>query len=80
MRIKNISVLGMGDTECRQIEENAKTALNELKLTAKINNISEIAEIAGFGVMRTPALAIDKVVKCSGRIPSVLEIEGWLKG
>lgn len=79
MRIKKIDVLGMGCAKCQQLEANAKTAVDELKITAKISKVTDIAEIAGYGVMMTPALAVDGVVKCSGRIPSVLEIKGWLK-
>jgi small redox-active disulfide protein 2 len=76
MKIKKVDVLGIG---CKQLEENAKAAVSELKIAAKINNVTDTVEIAGYGVLKAPALAIDGVVKCSGRIPSVLEIKGWLK-
>jgi len=76
MKIRKVDVLGVG---CRQLEENAKAAVSELKIAARINCVEDTAEIAGYGALKTPALAIDGVVKCSGRIPSVLEIKGWLK-
>jgi len=33
-----------------------------------------------YGVMTTPALAVDGNVKAAGRLPTLEQIKGWLKG
>ena len=74
-----IQILGIGCPKCKQTEANAKEALKNLGLDAEIEKITDVNEIADFGVMATPALAVDGTVKFSGKIPSIKEIEEVLK-
>jgi hypothetical protein len=39
-----------------------------------MEKVTDIQAIMGFGVMTTPALAVDGVVKVSGKVPSMDEI------
>jgi len=63
-----IQILGTGCPKCRTLESNAKEALAETNLDAEIVKVSDINEIMEFGVLMTPALAIDGDVKSSGKI------------
>jgi len=74
-----IQILGIGCPKCKQTEANAKEALKNLGLDAEIEKITDVNEIADFGVMATPALAVDGTVKFLGKIPSVKEVEEVLK-
>jgi len=74
-----IQILGPGCPRCKQTEANAREAVKNLGLDAEVEKITDINKIADFGVMATPALAVDGDVKFSGRIPSVEEIEKILK-
>ena len=74
-----ISILGTGCPKCKQLEANAKKAVEELKIKAEIEKVIDIGEIVDYGVMPTPAIVIDGEVKASGRIPTVEEIKKWLK-
>jgi len=74
-----IQILGPGCPRCKQTEANAREAVKNLGLDAEVEKITDINKIADFGVMATPALAVDGDVKFSGRIPSVEEIEKLLK-
>jgi len=74
-----IEILGMGCAKCNQLEENAKKAAEELGIEAEMEHVTDMNQIVEYGVMTTPALAIDGDVKCAGRIPDVNEIKGWLK-
>lgn len=75
-----IQVLGSGCPNCQNLEKNAKQAVSELGLSdVNIEHITDITEITEYGVMSTPAIAVNKEVKASGRIPEVEEIKGWLK-
>ena len=74
-----IEILGSGCPKCKQLEANARKALDEAGKKADIVKITEIDKIIESGVMSTPAIAIDGKLKASGRIPDVKEIKGWLK-
>ncbi|MBU0527537.1 MAG: thioredoxin family protein [Candidatus Micrarchaeota archaeon] len=74
-----IEILGSGCANCRRLEENAKKAVSELGMKIEISKVTDMTKIIEFGVMSTPAIAIDGKVKASGRIPDVKEIVGWLK-
>lgn len=75
-----IEVLGGGCANCRLLKKNVQDALSELSLEAEINEVSDYAEIASYGVMSTPALVVDGEVKSYGRVPSTEEIKKFLKG
>ena len=74
-----IQVLGTGCPKCKQLAENAEAAAKELALNYELEKVTDINKIMGFGVMMTPALAVDGVVKVVGKVPSVEEIKGLLK-
>ncbi len=74
-----IQILGTGCPKCHTLKEHAEEALRESGVEAEIVAIKEINEIMKFGVMMTPALAIDDVVKVTGRVPSVKEICAIIK-
>ena len=74
-----VQVLGTGCPKCQQTAENAKAAANALGVEIELVKVDRPAEIAKFGVMFTPALAVEGKVKVSGRVPSPDEIKVWLK-
>jgi len=63
----NIQILGTGCPKCKTLAANAEKAVHKLGIAAKIVKVTDIKAIMAFGVMMTPALAIDGVVKSSGR-------------
>lgn len=69
-----IQILGTGCPKCRQLEANAREAAAEINLNAEIVKVTDINEIMDFGVMMTPALAIDGDVKSVGKILSTNQI------
>lgn len=71
-------VMGPGCTKCNQVADNATAAATELGIEFEIVKISDFNEMMKFGVMMTPALAIDGDVKCVGKVPSVDEIKKML--
>jgi small redox-active disulfide protein 2 len=73
-----IQILGTGCPKCKQLAENAEKAVKEMGLDAEIEKVSSIAEIARFGVMMTPALAVDGEVKAVGKVLSPSEIQSLL--
>ncbi|MFH1007289.1 MAG: thioredoxin family protein [Candidatus Latescibacterota bacterium] len=73
-----IEILGTGCAKCKKVLTNAEAAVKELGIEAEIVKIEQIDDIINYGVMVTPALAIDGEVKAVGRVPKVAEIKAWL--
>lgn len=75
-----IEILGSGCVNCQKLEENVKEAVKKLNLDAEVEKVTDMAKIMGYGVMSMPGLVMDGVVKMTGRVPGVKEIEDILKG
>ncbi|MBL8929388.1 MAG: TM0996/MTH895 family glutaredoxin-like protein [Kineosporiaceae bacterium] len=73
-----VKVLGPGCANCRNLESATRSALADLGLQATVEKVTDYAAIAGYGVMRTPALVIDETVVVSGRVPSVAQVRELL--
>lgn len=76
--MKLIQVLGPGCAKCAKLKENAEAAVQEAGVEATVEKITDINVITGFGVMMTPALAIDGEVKVVGKVPTVDDIKKLL--
>ena len=74
-----IQILGTGCPKCKKLTQHAEEAVKALGLVAEIEKVTQISDIMKFGVMMTPAVAIDGVVKSAGKLLSVEEIKGLLK-
>jgi len=70
-----IQILGTGCPKCKKLTENAEKAANELEGDYEIIKVTDINEIMKFGIMMTPALAVDNQVKSVGKVLSPEEIK-----
>ena len=75
-----IEVLGTGCSKCNMLEQAARAAADKLGLQYELTHVKDLAKIAAYGVMMTPALVIDGKVKVSGKIPSEGELIKLLTG
>ena len=73
-----IEVLGTGCAKCKRLLANAEQAVKDLKIAAEIIKVDDIDAIVERGVMMTPALFIDGVIRAEGRVPDVNEIRKML--
>jgi small redox-active disulfide protein 2 len=69
-----IEVLGSGCPNCRRLEQAVRDACRRHGVDAEISKVTDWAGIASYGVMRTPALVVDGILKAQGRVPSEKEI------
>ena len=76
--MKKIQILGTGCPKCKKLAENAEAAAKELGVEYQIEKITEINEIMKFGVMVTPALAVDGQVKVTGKVAEAGDIKKML--
>ena len=74
-----IEILGMGCQKCSNLMDATKKAAMQLNLQAEFVKVEDIKTIMSYGVMTTPALVVNGVVKVSGKIPSIEEIKALLK-
>ncbi|MBP9211813.1 MAG: TM0996/MTH895 family glutaredoxin-like protein [Bacteroidetes bacterium] len=70
-----IKVLGSGCTNCKTLEKRTIEALAALSITAEIEKVTEYADIATYGIMRTPGLVIDGKVVVQGYVPTVEKLQ-----
>ena len=73
-----IKVLGPGCPKCKKTEQHVNEAVAEAGVEANIEKVTDIMEIAGYGVLGTPAVIIDGEIKSVGKIPSTKEIKSWI--
>ena len=76
--MKKIQILGTGCPKCKKLAENAEAAVKDLGIEYDIEKVTNINEIMSFGVMMTPALAVDGEVKVVGKVSSTEEIKAML--
>jgi len=76
--MKKVQILGTGCPKCKKLAENAEAAAKALHLECDIEKVTDINEIMKFGVMLTPALAVDGQVKVVGKVPPPEEIKQML--
>ena len=76
--MKKIQILGTGCPKCKKLTENAEAAAEALGLDCEIEKVTDVNDIMKFGVMMTPALAIDGQVKVVGKVATPDEIKAFL--
>ena len=69
-----IEILGTGCSKCKALEEVAKQAIAKIGGFHSVDKVEDIMKIMEYGVMSTPGLVIDGVVKSSGKLLSVDEV------
>ena len=74
-----IQILGTGCPKCKKLAELADAAAKDLGIDYDLEKVTDINDIMAFGVMMTPALAVDGQVKVTGKVPSTEDIKGILQ-
>ena len=77
--MKKIQILGSGCPKCKKLAENTEAAAKDLGIEYEIEKVTDINEIMNFGVMMTPALAVDGEMKVIGKVPSADEIKSMIR-
>ena len=73
--MKKLQILGSGCPKCKKLAENTEAAAKELGIEYELEKVTDINQITSFGVMMTPALAVDGEVKLIGKVAGVDEIK-----
>jgi small redox-active disulfide protein 2 len=78
-KIMDIKVLGPGCPKCHQTEKIVREAVATSGIQASVEKVTDVMEIAGYGVFGTPAVVVDGEVKSVGKIPKPEEVLGWIQ-
>ena len=73
--MKKIQVLGTGCAKCNMLVDNIKKIADSMGIEYQLEKVEDITKIIEFGVMMTPGLVVDGVVKASGKVPKDDEIK-----
>ena len=74
-----LQILGTGCAKCDKLYKHAQQAVKELGIEVEVSKVTDLKEIMAFGVMVTPALAINGQVKTSGKVPSAEDIKTMIQ-
>ena len=76
--MKKLQILGTGCAKCKKLAENTAAAAELAGIEYELVKVTDLNEIMAFGVMLTPALAVDGEVKLVGKVPAPAEIQKLL--
>jgi small redox-active disulfide protein 2 len=74
-----IEVLGSGCAKCKLLAERVEAAARDLGVPFTLVKVTEYPDIVARGVMSTPGLVVDGVVKSQGHVPTVAAIQDLLR-
>lgn len=76
--MKKILFLATGCAKCQKLAAVSEEAAKALGGAYELEKVTSIERIMGFGVMLTPALVVDGVVKLAGKVPTLDEAKRLL--
>ncbi len=77
--MKDVKVYGPGCARCEKTAEMVRDAAARLGIDVDVEKITDMAAIAGAGVMSTPGVSIDGKLVHAGGLPDAAKLEDWLK-
>ncbi len=73
-----IKVLGPGCAKCNKTEKLVQEVIQETGVEASVEKVTDLMQIASYGVFGTPSVIVDGDVKCTGKVPKKSDITSWL--
>jgi small redox-active disulfide protein 2 len=78
--MKTIKVLGSGCRSCQLTAEMLQREAAALGVEVNVEKVTDVGDIMGYGVMRTPGVVLDGKVVHAGGVPAVRAVRAWLQG
>lgn len=73
-----IKVLGPGCAKCSKTEKLIQEVIKETGVEASVEKVTDMMQIASYGVFGTPSVIVDGEVKCTGKVPKKEDIKNWI--
>jgi hypothetical protein len=74
----DVKVLGAGCNQCHSLSQMVMDILTEIKSPAAFEHVTDIREIARYGLMGSPALVINGKAVAVGSVPPRERVKKWL--
>ncbi len=74
----DIKVLGPGCAKCKKTAQLIQKIVEESGSNATVEKVTDMMEIASYGVFGTPSVVIDGEVKSVGKIPTKETVMSWI--
>jgi small redox-active disulfide protein 2 len=74
-----VTILGPGCAQCSRVESDVLEVMAEMALPADFTHVTDVKEIASYGLIAVPAVAINGKVVSSGVVPPKSWIRQWLQ-
>ena len=75
-----VQILGAGCAKCKTLEQKVRQLNDTHTLNLEIEKVTDLQAIMKYGIMTTPGLVIDGIVKSAGSIPKDDQLLAWIKG
>ncbi len=75
----DVKVLGTGCPKCLELEKRVKTVAEKNNVEIQLEKVTDLQKIMSYGIMMTPGLVVNGIVKCAGKLPGEEEILTWLQ-
>jgi len=76
--MKQVKILGAGCAKCNQLADAVREVIESENIEADVEKIDDIQKIVSYNVLSVPALVIDEVVVCRGKVPERAELKELL--
>jgi small redox-active disulfide protein 2 len=73
-----VKILGSGCANCRKLEAVAREAATAAQVEAEFVKVTDMQQIMTYDLLSTPGLVVNEKLVCSGRIPTLAEVQKWL--
>jgi small redox-active disulfide protein 2 len=73
-----IEIFGSGCSNCIKLYDMVAKVVSENEIAAEVVKVTDMKEIVSRGIMRTPGLAVNGKVVCTGRVPKIDEVKKWV--
>jgi small redox-active disulfide protein 2 len=74
-----IKVLGPGCSKCNKAEKLVQEVIKENGVDATVEKVTDMMQIASYGVFGTPSVIVDGEIKCTGKVPKKTDVLSWLQ-
>jgi len=74
-----VKILGSGCSKCKALEQRVRQLDEVHQLRLEIEKVTDLKEIMQYGVLMTPGLVVDGVLRSYGNIPKDEQLLQWLK-
>ena len=73
-----ITVYGPGCDKCKRALANVEAAVAQSGVAVEIEKVDKVADISQAGILFTPGVAVDGVIKTTGKVPEIAKILQWI--